>query len=77
MKAIKYVKQKLINIRQEYTYAPGNNNMNIPVLAFGNFGIYIMDYKVEGLLVRWSRDLLTNDDYTWMCPIELKIFRFI
>ncbi|NRT89990.1 glutathionylspermidine synthase family protein [Clostridium beijerinckii] len=69
-----HVKQKLINIRQEYTYAPGNNNMNIPVLAFGNFGIYIMDYKVEGLLVRWSRDLLTNDDYTWMCPIGVEDF---
>ncbi|UYZ35472.1 glutathionylspermidine synthase family protein [Clostridium beijerinckii] len=69
-----HVKQKLINIRQEYTYAPGNNNMNIPVLAFGNFGIYIMDYKVEGLLVRWSRDLLTNDDYTWMCPIGVENF---
>ncbi len=69
-----HVKQKLINIRQEYTYAPGNNNMNIPVLAFGNFGVYIMDYKVEGLLVRWSRDLLTNDDYTWMCPMGVKNF---
>lgn len=69
-----HVKQKLINIRQEYTYAPGNNNMNIPVLAFGNFGIYIMDYKVEGLLVRWSRDLLTNDDYAWMCPIGVENF---
>ncbi|NOW07288.1 glutathionylspermidine synthase family protein [Clostridium beijerinckii] len=69
-----HVKQKLINIRQEYTYAPGNNNMNIPVLAFGNFGIYIMDYKVEGFLVRWSRDLLTNDDYTWMCPIGVEDF---
>lgn len=69
-----HVKQKLINIRQEYTYAPGNNNMNIPVLAFGNFGIYIMDYKVEGLLVRWSRELLTNDDYTWMCPIGVENF---
>lgn len=33
-----------------------------------------MDYKVEGLLVRWSRELLTNDDYTWMCPIGVENF---
>ncbi|WP_026888053.1 glutathionylspermidine synthase family protein [Clostridium beijerinckii] len=69
-----HVKQELINIKQEYTYAPRNNNMNIPVLAFGNFGVYIMNYKVEGLLVRWSKDLLTNDEYTWMCPIGVKNF---
>jgi uncharacterized circularly permuted ATP-grasp superfamily protein len=32
-----HIKQDLINIKQEYTYKPSSCNMNIPVLAFGNF----------------------------------------
>lgn len=43
--------------------------MNIPILAYGNFGVYVMDKKVEGFLVRWSKELLTDDNYTWMSPL--------
>ncbi|MBY7023678.1 MULTISPECIES: glutathionylspermidine synthase family protein [Clostridium] len=64
-----HIVQKLINIRQEYTYAPDFKNTNIPILAYGNFGVYLMDKKVEGFLVRWSKDLLTDDNYTWMSPL--------
>lgn len=64
-----HVKQDLINIKQEYTYVPSENDMNVSALAFGNFGVYIIKDKVKGFLVRWSRNLLTNDNYTLMCPL--------
>lgn len=64
-----HIVQDLINIRQEYTYGPDYKNRNTPILAYGNFGVYIMDRKVEGYLVRWSRELLTDDNYTWMSPL--------
>ena len=67
-----HIRQNLINIKQEYTYAPSPYNMNIPILAFGNFGIYMINYKAQGFLVRWSRNFLTNDSYTWMCPLGVK-----
>ena len=69
-----HIRQNLINIKQEYTYAPSDYNMNIPTLAFGNFGVYMINYKAEGFLVRWSKDFLTNDNYTWMCPLGVKDF---
>ncbi|WP_315079321.1 glutathionylspermidine synthase family protein [uncultured Clostridium sp.] len=64
-----HIVQKLINIRQEYTYAPDFKNTNIPILAYGNFGVYIIDKKVKGFLVRWSKEFLTDDNYTWMSPL--------
>lgn len=67
-----HVKQNLIDMKEEYTYVPGNSNMNIPTLAFGNFGVYLIKDKVQGFLVRWSNNLLTNDNYTWMCPLGVK-----
>lgn len=69
-----HIKQNLINIKQEYTYAPSEYNMNIPTVAFGNFGVYMINYKAQGFLVRWSKDFLTNDNYTWMCPLGVKDF---
>lgn len=69
-----HIRQDLIKINQEYTYSPYFDNMNIPRLAFGNFGIYIIDHKVEGFLVRWSKDFMTDDNYTWMCPLGVKDF---
>lgn len=64
-----HIIQDLINIRQEYTYKPGNEDMNIPKLAYGNFGVYLMNEKVEGFLVRWSNTFLTDDKDTWMSPL--------
>lgn len=69
-----HIKQDLINIKQEYTYKPSDFNMNIPVLAFGNIGIYMIKYNTQGFLVRWSKDFLTNDNYTWMCPLGAENF---
>lgn len=69
-----HIRQDLINIKQEYTYKPSAYNMNISTLAFGNFGVYMIKYKAQGLLVRWSKDFLTNDNYTWMCPLGVKSF---
>jgi glutathionylspermidine synthase len=69
-----HIKQNLINIKQEYTYTPGNYNMNIPTLAFGNFGVYLINYKAQGFLIRWSENLLTNDNSTWMCPLGVQDF---
>jgi Glutathionylspermidine synthase len=69
-----HIKQDLIKIKQEYTYKPSSYNMNIPVSAFGNFGIYMIKYKTQGFLVRWSENLLTNDNYTWMCPLGVESF---
>ena len=69
-----HIRQNLINIKQEYTYVPSSYDMNIPTLAFGNFGVYMIKYKVKGLLVRWSKDFLTNDNYTWMSPLGVKEF---
>lgn len=64
-----HILQQLINIRQEHSYAPDYNNRNTPLTAYGNFGVYIMDEKACGMLVRWSSNFLTNDDYTWMSPL--------
>lgn len=69
-----HIKQNLINIKQEYTYSPDYDNMNIPILAYGNFGVYIIDHNVKGFLVRWSSDFLTDDNYTWMCPLGVDDF---
>ena len=64
-----HILQDFIKIRQEYTYAPDYRNTNIPILAYGNFGVYIMEQKAFGYLVRWSTDFLTDDNYTWMSPL--------
>ncbi|OPJ63471.1 glutathionylspermidine synthase family protein [Clostridium chromiireducens] len=69
-----HVRQNIIDIKQEYTYVPSNNNMNIPTSAFGNFGVYLIKDKVQGFLVRWSENFLTNDNYTWMCPLGVQEF---
>lgn len=69
-----HIRQDFINIKQEYTYVPSSNNMNVPTFAYGNFGVYLMNQKVQGFLVRWSKDFLTNDNYTWMCPLGVKEF---
>lgn len=76
-----HIKQDLININEEYTYIPGDYNMNIPTLAYGNFGVYLIRDKVKGFLVRWNKNILTDDNYTWMSPlgvidspISIKIF---
>lgn len=66
-----HILQELIDIREEYTYAPDHRNTNIPLLAYGNFGVYIMDKIAVGYLVRWSREFLTNDYYTWMSPLGM------
>ncbi|HCW54692.1 MAG TPA: glutathionylspermidine synthase [Clostridium sp.] len=64
-----HVVQDFIDIRQEYTYAPDYRNTNIPLTAYGNFGVYIMEEKAIGYLVRWSTEFLTDDYYTWMSPL--------
>lgn len=69
-----HIRQSLISIKQEYTYAPSDYNMNIPTMAFGNFGVYMINYKAKGFLVRWSKNFLTNDDFTWMCPLGIEDF---
>ncbi|SFB43169.1 glutathionylspermidine synthase family protein [Clostridium frigidicarnis] len=69
-----YIVQDLINIKKEYTYAPSDNNMNIPSIAYGNFGAYLIDKSLEGICIRWSNTLLTNNDTTWMCPIGIKYY---
>ncbi|AGX44765.1 glutathionylspermidine synthase family protein [Clostridium saccharobutylicum] len=69
-----HIIQDLINIKQEYTYVPSSNDMNVPILAYGNFGVYLMNDKVQGFLVRWSKTFLTDDSYTWMSPLGTKDF---
>ena len=64
-----HILQDLIDIREEYTYAPDYRNTNMPLLAYGNIGVYIMETKAIGYLVRWSSEFLTDDDYTWMSPL--------
>lgn len=69
-----HIIQQLIHIRQDYTYAPDINNINTPMLAYGNFGTYIMRKKVKGFLVRWGTKLITDDYSTWMNPIGVDEF---
>lgn len=69
-----HILQDLIDIRQEYTYAPDYRNTNVPISAYGNFGVYIMDQKAIGYLVRWSMDFLTDDNYTWMSPLGEDVY---
>jgi glutathionylspermidine synthase len=70
-----HILQQVINIKEEYTYYVDNNNMNVPTKAYGNFGTYIINEKVQGLCVRWSSDFLTDNSSTWMCPIGIKDYR--
>lgn len=69
-----HIIQELIDIKPQYTYASDINNTNIPMLSYGNFGMYMMKEKAEGILVRWSTDFLTDDNYTWMSPIGIEKF---
>ncbi len=69
-----HIVQEFIHMKPCYTYAPDVNNTNIPMLAYGNFGMYMMDKSVQGILVRWSTNFLTDDNYTWMCPIGIDEF---
>lgn len=64
-----HVLQKFIDMRQDYVYSPYFNNTNIGEDSYGNFGVYIIDKDVCGLLVRWSSNYLTNDEYTFMCAL--------
>ena len=77
-----HIVQDFINIREEYTYAPDYDDRNTPVKAYGNYGLYIMDKKATGILVRWGQNVLTDDYYTWMSPLgqddfPLKIEKYI
>lgn len=65
-----HIRQNLISIKQEYTYASSAYNINISTLAFGNSGVYMINYKGQGFLVRWSKNFLTNDNFTWVCPLN-------
>ncbi|MEG1254243.1 glutathionylspermidine synthase family protein [Clostridium sp.] len=67
-----HIIQAVIDIKQEYTYRPGEYNMNLPVLGYGNFGTYITKEKLIGVCIRWSEDFLTNDSNSWMCPLGVK-----
>ncbi len=69
-----HIRQDFINIKEEHTYVPAKSDMNVPTLAYGNFGVYLMNDKVQGFLVRWSKNFLTNDDDTWMCPVGVEKF---
>lgn len=64
-----HIVQDLIDIREEYTYAPDYDNRNTLIKAYGNYGLYIMNKDVTGILVRWGLDFLTDDYYTWMSPL--------
>ncbi|SFU69585.1 Glutathionylspermidine synthase [Clostridium sp. DSM 8431] len=64
-----HIVQDLILVREEYTYAPDYDNKNTPMKAYGNYGLYIMDKDVRGILVRWGLDILTDDYKTWMSPL--------
>lgn len=69
-----HILQDLIDIREEYKYAPDYNSTNCPLTGYGNFGVYLMKNEVTGCLVRWSRDFLTDDYCTWMSPLGKKEF---
>ncbi|NKF07342.1 glutathionylspermidine synthase family protein [Clostridium gasigenes] len=67
-----HIIQDVIDIKQEYTYRPGNHNMNLPMLSYGNFGTYITKEKLIGICIRWSENFLTDDSNSWMCPLGVK-----
>lgn len=43
----------------------------IPKEAFGNFGVYLINGKVQGFCTRWNESYLTCDESTWITPIGL------
>lgn len=67
-----HIIQDVIDIKQEYTYRPGDYNMNLPVLGFANFGTYMTKEKLIGICIRWSENFLTDDSSSWMCPLGVK-----
>lgn len=67
-----HIIQDVIDIKQEYTYRPGEHNMNLPLLAYGNFGTYITKESLIGICIRWSENFLTDDSTSWMCPLGVK-----
>ena len=67
-----HIIQDIIDIKEEYTYRPGNDNMNLPVIGYANFGTYITKEKLIGICIRWSENFLTDDSSSWMCPLGVK-----
>lgn len=67
-----HIVQNVIDIKKEYTYCIDDNLMNVPCVAYGNFGTFVLGDKVEGICVRWSNTFLTENCTTWMSPIGKK-----
>ncbi|MGE5627678.1 MAG: glutathionylspermidine synthase family protein [Solirubrobacterales bacterium] len=67
-----HIIQNVIDIKKEYTYCIDKNLMNVPCIAYGNFGTFLLGDKVEGICVRWSTNFLTDNSTTWMAPIGKK-----
>lgn len=63
-----FIIQEFVNIKTENSiYYDGvfRNNME----GYGNYGIFILEDKVCGCCLRWTRGYLTSEEETWITPI--------
>ncbi|WPC41403.1 glutathionylspermidine synthase family protein [Clostridium sp. JS66] len=75
-----FILQKFCAIHKDAVTTVSENRF-IPKEAFGNFGVYLIDGKVEGFCTRWNESYLTCDEDTWITPIgfsdkHIDIFHF-
>lgn len=65
---IMFVIQDFVNIKAENSiYYDGVFRNNIE--GYGNYGIFILQDKVCGCCLRWTRGYLTSEEGTWITPI--------
>lgn len=63
-----FVVQEFINIKTENSiYYDGVFRNNIE--GYGNYGIFILQNKVCGCCLRWTKGYLTSEEETWITPI--------
>lgn len=66
----KFILQEFCPIHRDSVTAVSKDRY-IPKEAFGNFGVYLIDGKVQGFCTRWNESYLTCDESTWITPIGL------
>ncbi len=65
-----FIVQEFCSIHKDAVTAVSKDRF-IPKEAFGNFGVYLINGKVEGFCTRWNESYLTCDESTWITPIGL------
>lgn len=69
-KSDSFILQEFCPIHKDSVTAAYKDRL-IPKEAFGNFGVYLIEGKVQGFCTRWNESYLTCDESTWITPIGI------